>query len=444
MRWLEWWSRPFENISTTCSPFMRVVYLHQYFSTPSMAGGARSYQMARRLVALGHEVIMVTSDQRPQADSSAWRESREAGIRVVWAAVPYDNKMSYPARIKAFLSFAWRAARKAAELRGDVVFATSTPLTIALPAVYAARRARCPMVFEVRDLWPAVPIAIGALRNPILRAGARWLERFAYRNANEIVALAPGMAEAIVATGYPADRVTVIPNGCDLDVFAGTDSGRALRARYPWLGERPLLVFAGTFGLVNGMDYLARLAAAIARIDPEVRVVGVGTGREFEATKKLAAQLGVLDRTLFLTGERPKAEVAAWLQAADMTLALFTGPKIVWRDAVQNKFFDSLAAGKPVANNFDGWQARLALEAGAGLIISPTDHEIAARQVVQALRDRAGLAASSKAASELAHNRFNRDALAADLEAVLERAVAGARGAAPTFKPKTSAEASKP
>jgi glycosyltransferase involved in cell wall biosynthesis len=421
---------------------MRIVYLHQYFSTPSMAGGARSYQMARRLVALGHEVFMVTSDQQPRAGTSPWRESQEAGIRVFWAAVPYDNTMSYRHRIRAFLSFAWRAARKAAELRGDVVFATSTPLTIALPAVYAARRAKCPMVFEVRDLWPAVPIAIGALRNPLLKAAASWLERFAYRNATEIVALAPGMAESIAASGYPSGSITVIPNGCDLDVFGGTDGGRALRASNAWLAERPLLVFAGTFGLVNGMDYLVRLAAAIARLDPDVRLVGVGTGREFEATKTLAAQLGVLDKTLFLTGQRPRSEVAAWLQAADMTLALFTGPQIVWRDAVQNKFFDSLAAGKPVANNFAGWQAKVAVEAGAGLILSPTSHDLAAEQVVRVLRDRAWLTTASVAASELARTRFNRDGLAVDLAGVLERAVAIHTGKTRVFKPKTSIEIS--
>src|SRR5205823_13311940 len=142
---------------------MRIVYLHQYFVTPQMAGGSRSYEMARRLVAAGHDVHMVTSD-RDAADAHApWRHSVEAGIHVHWTPIAYDNRMSYGERMRAFLRFAWRAARKAVALRGDVVFATSTPLTIAIPAVYAARRLRVPMVFEVRDLWPEVPIAIGAI-----------------------------------------------------------------------------------------------------------------------------------------------------------------------------------------------------------------------------------------------------------------------------------------
>jgi glycosyltransferase involved in cell wall biosynthesis len=401
---------------------MRIVYLHQYFVTPAMAGGARSYEMARRLVEAGHEVHMVTSDQRARTGSARWRESTEAGINVHWAAVPYDNVMTYGQRMRAFVDFAWRAARRAASLGGDVVFATSTPLTIALPAVYAARRSRCPMVFVVRDLWPAVPIAIGAIRHPAAIAAARWLERFAYRNATRIVALAPGMRDEIVATGVPQERVTVIPNGCDLSTFDDLAAGRAVRQQNAWLGDRPLLVFTGTFGLVNGMDYLPRLAVEVLRIDEDIRIAAIGTGREFTATQRLAGQLGVLDRNLFLLGQLPKREAAAWTQAADLTLALFTGPPIVWRDAVQNKFFDSLAAGRPVANNFPGWQSRIAEEAGAGVILPSDDLPAAARRIADALRDRDWLNSAGAAARRLAETRFNRDDLALQLEKVLQQA----------------------
>jgi glycosyltransferase involved in cell wall biosynthesis len=401
---------------------MRIVYLHQYFVTPQMAGGGRSYEMARRLVAAGHDVHMVTSDQDGARAAAIWRETLEAGIHVHWTSVRYDNSMGYHARVRAFLTFAWRAAHKAAALRGDVIFATSTPLTIAIPAVYASWRSRAPMVFEVRDLWPAVPIAIGAIKNPLVKWGAVQLERFAYRHATRVVALAPGMGNEIVATGYPAERVTIIPNGCDIDAFSDAAPAQRLRQEHDWLGGRPLLVFTGTFGLVNGMAYLVRLADAISRIDPEVRVVAVGTGREFDLTRQLALDLDVLDKNFFLLGKQPKQVAAGWMVAADMTIALFTGPNIVWRDAVQNKFFDSLAAGKPVASNFSGWQSNLAVEAGAGLILSASSVESAARDVVRALRDRSWLEETGRAARELGASRFNRDALAADLARVLGEA----------------------
>jgi glycosyltransferase involved in cell wall biosynthesis len=401
---------------------MRIVYLHQYFVTPEMAGGVRSYEMARRLVALGHEVHMVTTDQKPARAPGApfWRETVEAGIRVYWAAVPYDNTMTNAARVGAFLKFAWHAARKASSLKCDLIFATSTPLTIAIPALLARWRTRRPMVFEVRDLWPAVPIAMGALRNPLLKAAARWLERTTYRKSARVVALAPGMRDEIIATGYPADQVSVIPNGCDLATAADPQGGAELRRQNGWLSGRPALMFTGTFGLVNGMPYLVELAAEIAKLDPEIRVVALGTGREYPRVEALARERGVLDRSFFLMGQRTKREVAAWLGAADMTIALFTGPSIIWRDAVQNKFFDSLAAGKPVANNFPGWQSKVAAEAGAGLILSATDLPGAARDVVRALRDPVWMARASAAARELAHTRFDRDQLGAQLAQLLE------------------------
>ena len=400
---------------------MRIAYLHQYFVTPDMAGGSRSYEMARRLVEAGHEVHMITSDRSEKGAGGAWRKTDEAGIHVHWTPVAYNNSMSYGRRMSAFVTFAWRASRRAASLDADIVFATSTPLTIAFPAVYAARRQKVPMVFEVRDLWPSVPIALGALRNPVSIALAKWLERFAYRNSARIVALAPGMRDEVVASGYPSTRVSVIPNGCDLGLFSGRD-GQRLRQQHAWLSDRPLVVYAGTFGRANGVDYLARLAASSLRKDPDVRFVAIGSGAYFDAVRELARELGVLDRNLFLFTSMPKNDVADWFATANMTIALLTGPEVVWRDAVQNKFFDSLAAGTPVANNFMGWQAKVAREAGAGIVLDAQDEDQAARDLVSALRDIEWMNKAASAARELAETRFDRQLLAQQLNVVLEDA----------------------
>jgi hypothetical protein len=129
-----------------------------------MSGGTRSYEMARRMVAAGHEVQMVTSYREPDANRNGWFKTEEAGIQVHWYPVPYSNHMSFFQRIRAFLSFALAARKKAAKLDGDIIFATSTPLTIALPAVPASRKKKIPMVFEVRDLWLKIPVAVEYLK----------------------------------------------------------------------------------------------------------------------------------------------------------------------------------------------------------------------------------------------------------------------------------------
>lgn len=391
-----------------------------------MGGGTRSYEFARRLVAAGHEVDMITSDQ--SGASGDWRETVESGIRVHWAAVRYANEMGFARRIAAFLLFAIRSSIRASRIKSDVIFATSTPLTIAIPAMIASWWRRVPFVFEIRDQWPDVPIAIGAIRNPVAKWLARKLELLTYARATRIVALAPGMRDDIVARGVNPAKTVVIPNGCDLDLFAGEDASASPREQHAWLAGRKMVLFAGTLGLVNGVDYLVRVAADALALDPEVRFVVIGGGQQKAAVRELAERLGVYERNFFMLPPVSKREIARWLRAADLIVALFTGPRVIWKDAVQNKFFDALAAGKPVANNFDGWQSRVAAEADIGLMLDPDDTAAAARQIVEVLANDEWLANVPPRARRLAEGRFNRDMLASELESVLTSAADHRRG----------------
>ncbi len=406
---------------------MVITYLHQYFNTLEMSGGTRSYEMARSLVERGHIVHMITSIREPKHnDNKKWVQTVENGIHVHWYPVPYANEMPYGERIRAFFAFSYKAASRAAGIKSDVVFATSTPLTIAIPAVYASKKLKVPMVFEVRDLWPEGPIAVGALKNPLAILAARWLERFAYRNSVRIIALSPGMKQGVVATGYPDKYITVIPNGCDLDLFSVEDEVRqALRSEHAWLQERPLVIYAGTLGLVNGVDYLARLASAVFSIDQEVRFVILGSGREEASLKIMASRLGVLDRNLFMLPAIPKYQMPAWLAAADIvtpTKSKIPGARSYWMDS-QNKFFDALAAGKPIAMNYGGWQTDLLKEINAGLELDVDDIDSAAAKLVSAIRNREWLEQAGAASRRLAETYFNRDQLAGLLEEVLEQAI---------------------
>ena len=155
---------------------MRIAYVHQYFRTPQDSGGTRSYQIARRLVSAGHQVTIITTDPSSQRADRDWRISDEAGVQVHWLPVPYSNQMPFPQRIRAFFRFAWKSAFRAASVPADVVLATSTPLTIAIPGIATKLWQRIPLVFEVRDLWPELPIAVGALRSPVSKGLARLLE----------------------------------------------------------------------------------------------------------------------------------------------------------------------------------------------------------------------------------------------------------------------------
>ncbi|WP_229071134.1 glycosyltransferase family 4 protein [Actinoplanes sp. DH11] len=400
---------------------MHIVYIHQYYCNPRMAGGIRSYEQARRLVARGHTVDVITTDITPGSRDLGWRVTEDEGVRVHWFRVPYSNNMSYARRLRAFAEFMLLAAARAARLKADLVFATSTPLTVAVPGVIAARLRRVPFVFEVRDLWPEVPIEMGALRNPVARRLAGALASFAYRNAAEVVALSPGMAAGVTAR-RPATRTTVIPNAADLDLFAVDPAAvAAFRARHDWLGDRPLIVYTGALGAVNGVEYVVRAAARMRELDPDVRVLIVGHGKEWEPTKALAAQLGLLGGVVHMWEKVPKSELPVILGAATMSTSFVRPIRGLW-DNSANKFFDALAASRPIAINYGGWQADLLTATGAGLVLDPEDIATAAELLVKHVRDEVWLEQARAAAHQLAVEQFSRDLLFDRFEAVLNRA----------------------
>jgi glycosyltransferase involved in cell wall biosynthesis len=399
---------------------VRIVYLHQYFNTPLMSGSTRSFEVGRRLAAAGHAVEIVTALREP-AVRRGWFTTEEAGMRVHWLPVPYSNHMGYPARLGAFLRFALGAANRAAALNADIVFASSTPLTIALPAIYAARRMRVPMVLEVRDLWPELPIALGALRDPVSRVAARWLERRAYNGAARVIALSPGMADGIARAGYPRERITVVPNAADLEDFRRDPAVRLAFRRRLGIGDEVILVaYVGTIGKVNGLKYLVDVAHAL-RDDPRLTFLIVGDGRERHEVESLARERGLLDRNLRMLAQMPKRDVAAVLFATDIALSLCLPiPELEANSA--NKFFDALAAGCCTAVNYGGWQAKLLESCGAGVRL-PADPGGGAALLRELAGDRERIARAGRNARRLAEERFSRDLLASRVADVLADAV---------------------
>jgi glycosyltransferase involved in cell wall biosynthesis len=375
---------------------MRILYLHQFFITRAGVGGTRSYEFARRFVASGHRVRMVTA--------GSGRSAIE-GIEVVGVPGAYSDYVSATAssdreRMVAFARFGLGAT--GAALRGprpDVIYATSPPLTVALPALAAAARWRAPLVFEVRDLWPEAPIQMGALSNPRLQRAARALERLVYRRARRVIALSPGIRDGVIAAGADPDRVALVPNAADLDLFGGGAAGPGFVVSY-----------FGTMGEAN--DLTAVLDAA--RLLPDVRFVLMGDGKRRPELERVAPP-----NVEFPGPAGSKEEVAALAARSSACLTLFKDVPVLATNS-PNKLFDTFAAGRPAIVNMDGWMRELVEHNDAGLY-APDAAELARK--LAWLRDRPDevrrMGANARA---LAEREFDRDKLAARALAVLEEA----------------------
>jgi len=400
-----------------------VLYLYQHFSTPSGATGTRAYEMAKRLVAEGHEVTMVcgrvdTADTGVEVvHGQRIARAQVEGIKVVQLDFRYSNRDSLVKRAWMFVRYSASASRIALTHKYDLVFATSTPLTAAIPGVAARLVRRKPFVFEVRDLWPDLPIALGGLSNPLTAWTLKMLERTAYRCADVCIGLAPGISEAI-ADRSRHDNVEMIPNGSDIDLF---------RPR-----ERPLVhtggdkspfraVFTGTHGIANGLDAVLDCAEELlkaGRDDIELHLIGGGNQKELLTAEAARRSLS----NVHFHAHVSKLELADLLPTYDAGLMILANVPAFYYGTSPNKFFDYIAAGLPVVTNYPGWLAELITDNDCGVAAKPED----AKSIAAALTGLADNSAKSERKGSnsrtLAERSFARPELAGQFITALERA----------------------
>lgn len=401
---------------------MHILYIHQHFTTPGLGGGTRSYEFARRFAAVGHRVTVLAG--RP-LDPAILADELPSGVRVINAVTHYENRMGWGERVLSFLRFASRATWHGWNIRPDVIYASSTPLTVALPALVLSRRWRVPFVFEVRDLWPEAPVQIGALRSPALIRVLRRFERHVYRQATHIIALSPGMRAGVLRAGIAPAKVSMIPNAADLRLFdPGPVDASFLRGS--GLADRPTVVYAGALGVANAVELLGDAAVRLDRRGSNAQIVVAGDGKQRPYLEERVRSHGL--RNLVVLGRRPKSDIVSLYRAAWAGLVLFRDVPVLQTNS-PNKFFDLLAAGRPVITNMRGWIAELVDGERIGFTVPPTDSEALADAIEAACEGKA-FASMSANARALAEREFDRDVLARRVEAVLARAVGVARRAA--------------
>lgn len=387
---------------------MHILYIHQYFATPRGTTGTRSYEFARRWVKAGHKVTVITGHYDIGGLEYSKKPQYIEGIKVVLVGTRYSNKQSFFRRLFSFLSFVILSSCAGLRVKDiDVIYATSTPLTVGIPAMIIKFLRRKPFVFEVRDQWPEIPIELGIIRNRILIGILLRLEKRIYRSAAAIVALSPGMAEGIRSVLDCDKRIKVIPNSCDTDLFDPRIDGSEIRERYGW-SDKFVFLHVGAMGRANGLDFVIDVANEL-RDNSQILFVLIGEGSEKSRLQTKIQQnrlsnMQVLDSIA-------KAELPTVFAACDASMVIFADYPILEHNSA-NKFFDSLSAGKPVLLNYSGWQRDI-LElnkAGLGCSLCNVDEFVEKARHLWEHRDEAS--SMGRCARKVAEDQFDRDKLA--------------------------------
>lgn len=402
---------------------MKILYVQQHFATNKGEAGVRGYNLVKTLADRGHDVTVVCGynwrDSSLRADEGRRVVVKEIdGFRVVQLAVFYSNHQSFLARAWSFLVFGLLACIEVVRRDADVVFASSTPLTVSIPALCARLLRGTPYVFEVRDLWPDLPIEMGIVRNPVAKRALLAWEWLAYKCAWRLVALAPGIKEGILRKArVPAERIAMIPNGSDTEHLRPL--GRLPRTLLPVPEDALAFGYAGTHGPANGLDAVLDAAAALKRRGATgVAFVLVGDGREKARLVERARAEG-LDNVHFL-GLFNKSRYNQLLAELDVGMQILANVPAFYYGTSPNKFFDYLAVGKPVLVNYPGWMSDLVAEHDCGVAVPPDDPEAFADAVERLAAERHLLEAKGRAARELAESEFSQQKILVELARFVE------------------------
>lgn len=327
---------------------MKMLYLHQYFKTNSSAGGTRSYEFAKFLSQNDIKVNVITGTEIDK------KYSEESDLYVHSTNTKYSNKMSKWRRIVAFLVYNIKALFKGLRTKDiDIVFATSTPLTIGLPAVLISKIKRKKLIFEVRDVWPDVPIELGYIRNKLIIKFLKVFELWIYNNSEHIIVLSEGMYNNLISKGINKEKISIIENMANLYLYDEIKE----TSRPSCLEDKFVCIHPGTMGHVNGLDFILDVAKYILKIDKDIVFLLIGEGKKKEHLKRRVKEENITN--VIIKDALPKKEIVKIIKSSDIGIMCVDNKNKILEDNSANKFFDFLAAGLPILINYEGWQKKV-------------------------------------------------------------------------------------
>lgn len=396
---------------------MKVLYIHQYFVTPDEPGGTRSYWIAEELVKRGHNVTMVTS-------SNSYHEPGRVdinGIDVIYVKNPtYSNYLSAIKKVWSFVAFIYNAVNTASKEKDvDIVFATSTPLTVGAIALWLKWHNGWKYIFEVRDLWPEFPIEVGAIKNGLMIWLLRKFEKLIYDKAEHVVALSPGMKDGVMKAGTPEEKVSVIPNMAKPDKFYPHEPNLLIAKQFAIDLNKFNVIHFGSMGQANGLQYIIEAAKCLKeKGDKTIRFLFMGSGATEPIIKKLSEDYG-LENVQFL-GSHKMAVVAEVVNCCDASITTFLNLPVLKTNS-PNKLFDSLSAGKPIIVNSAGWTKKMVEDERCGFYADPTSPNELANKILYYKNMKEDLKEMGENARRLSLEVYDKDILSCKVADVLEK-----------------------
>jgi len=413
------------------SSSMRVLILTHHYPPEVGAPQTRLSGTARYLRNRGHDVAVVTAMPSyptgviPPAYRGVARLGETIdGIRVERTWTYARPGGSIRLRLANQLSFTASAMLALPAVgKRDVILVESPPLFLGMTGAIVGAALGAPMVLHVSDLWPAVPIELGALRNPRAIRAARLFERGVYAASRRLIVVTERWRDQIVRDGVPAEKIDLVTNGVDagfLDPAApGVEAAREEIRAELGLARKTVVACIGTVSYVYGYETILEVAALLASDDPSIHLLIVGDGSQKASVSEMVAARGLGNVTLLPA--QPHARICGLLAAADLSVSALL-PLPVTRGQLPVRVLEAMAMALPVVFSGEGVAARLVAESGAGISVAPGDARALADALARLANDPERRARHGAAGRATILDRFNRVTVARKIEDSLLRA----------------------
>lgn len=348
------------------------------------------------MVDRGMHVDMITSHNK-----SSYELQTINGIHVHYLPIKYSNKLTFINRYFSFFKFVFAALTLIHKLpKPDLCYATSTPLTVGIIALWLKWVNKISYIFEVRDLWPAAPIQLGIIKSPVAKYISARLEKIIYKNANNIIALSPGIQQGVLQK-CPKAKILMVPNMADINFFNEINIE-------PQENKNFSIGYFGTFGMANHLEYVLRIAFESQILKLPILFVLVGDGAK-KNSLILKANKMKLKNVQFLPHQR-REEIRVLLNKTDACITSFLDIPILETNS-PNKFFDGLAAGKLSIINTKGWLRELVEKNECGFYFDPKKPEAFPALIKSFIEDKKLLESYKSNCLKLAKSEFSKDIL---------------------------------
>lgn len=405
---------------------MRIFWLCHYFAPELGAPQARLLELSRAFRDMGHEVSAVTcfpnhptGELAPGDKGVNHRRDTVDGIVVHRCRSYVTPNKGFVKKTLGHLSFMFSGysglSRAARERRPDVVIVSSPTFFSVFTAWLWCGRRDIPWVFEVRDLWPAIFVELGVLRNRVIIWLLERCELFLYRRAARVVVVTQSFKENIVARGIDQAKTEVVTNGVDLSWFVSLPRDEEF-ASDKGLAGKFVVLYLGAHGISHALSRILDAAEQLGDL-ADVRFVFVGEGAEKERLVAEASARNVKN-VIFHHGV-PKDEVRKWYGIANVGLVPLRNVPL-FKTFIPSKMFELLACGVPVIGSVDGEAADILRASGGARVVPPEDAGAIAREIRALHGDPGARRGMGEAGRMFVEKEYGRAKLAADYLTVLK------------------------